>query len=119
MLHVVIPGKPIPKGRPRFGRGGHTITPKATRAYERHAKACVQAHALAARWKALAGDVNVTILLVFPNRVHGDVDNCAKAVLDAANGLAFADDKQVASLTVRREYGACARAELWVREGSP
>ena len=113
-LHVVIAGKPIPKGRPRFG-AGHAFTPKATVAYEKHAKACMCAAALAAKWETLRGDVDVRVLLVYPNRTHGDIDNCAKAILDAANGVAFGDDKQIAALSVRREYDkASPRAEMWV-----
>lgn len=34
-----------------------------------------------------------------------DLDNCAKAVLDALNGVAFYDDSQVVDLTVRKFYG--------------
>jgi len=69
----------------------------------------------AQRSEPIAGDVRVRVLLVLPNRVHGDLDNLAKAILDAANGLAYADDKSIAHLTVWREYDASSpRAELWV-----
>lgn len=33
-----------------------------------------------------------------------DVDNLGKAVLDALNGIAFADDSQIVQLNLRKEY---------------
>ena len=33
-LTFIIPGPPVPKQRPRFGRGGRVYTPPATRDYE-------------------------------------------------------------------------------------
>ncbi|MTP71304.1 RusA family crossover junction endodeoxyribonuclease, partial [Turicibacter sanguinis] len=35
-----------------------------------------------------------------------DNDNIAKSVLDALNGLAYVDDKQIVELKVRKYYGA-------------
>ena len=35
-----------------------------------------------------------------------DVDNLAKSILDALNGLAYKDDSQVANLLVFKQYGA-------------
>ena len=34
-----------------------------------------------------------------------DVDNIAKAVLDALNGIAYDDDKQITSLVIDKKYG--------------
>ena len=39
-----------------------------------------------------------------PGRRCGDADNIAKAVLDALNGLAFADDADVVTLVVHRRW---------------
>lgn len=39
-----------------------------------------------------------------------DIDNIAKAALDALNGLAWHDDSQVVSLLVRKRY--CSEAGL-------
>lgn len=33
-VEFTVPGQPVPKGRPRLGRGGHTYTPKNTKAAE-------------------------------------------------------------------------------------
>lgn len=35
-----------------------------------------------------------------------DNDNIAKSVLDALNGLAYVDDKQIVELKVNKYYGA-------------
>ena len=34
----------------------------------------------------------------------GDIENRAKAILDAGNGIIYADDKQVSYETISREY---------------
>ena len=112
-LQVIIPGRPVPKGRPRVSNG-HAHTPKRTRDYERHARACVQAAVMAQRWAAPTGDVSVRIDLAFDTLVHGDIDNHAKAVLDAAQGIAFGDDKRVRLMTVSRRYSADPGAWLFV-----
>lgn len=41
---------------------------------------------------------------VLPSRA--DVDNLAKAVMDALNGLAWADDRQIVDLNVTKEWAA-------------
>lgn len=109
-VHVIIPGHPVPKERPRVVNG-RAHTPKRTRAYEAMA-------AMLCRSKVrepLSGDVHVRLLLVFGSHVHGDLDNCAKSVLDAAQGIAFGNDKSISKLTVWREYDKSnPRAELWV-----
>ncbi len=43
-----------------------------------------------------------------------DVDNAAKAVLDALNGVAWEDDSQVCSLTVAKHYGTEARTVVQI-----
>lgn len=46
--------------------------------------------------------------------VKVDVDNCAKEVLDALNGVAFSDDKQVVDLHICKRYGDNPRLEITV-----
>lgn len=41
-----------------------------------------------------------------------DVDNIAKAVLDALNGVAYGDDKQVVSLSVKKFY--CEKPAVYI-----
>jgi len=44
----------------------------------------------------------------FPSRF--DVDNAAKQVLDAVNGISFADDRQIVELRARKRY--CRDGEM-------
>ena len=43
-----------------------------------------------------------------------DVDNYAKAALDALNGVCFLDDAQVVVLTARKRYAAAAALHIEV-----
>jgi hypothetical protein len=45
-----------------------------------------------------------------------DLDNLAKAILDASQGYAFHDDAQVARLLVERRPGECERIAVTVRK---
>ena len=53
-----------------------------------------------------------------PRLPRADVDNIAKAVLDALHGVAFHDDKQVESLAVRKTYGTEGKTEVLI-EANP
>lgn len=50
---------------------------------------------------------------IFP-KVKPDIDNIAKSVLDALNGVCYADDKQVVDLAVYKVYGTEPRLEVTV-----
>ena len=63
------------------------------------------------KWTIPSGDVVVDIVLRFGSAVHGDVDNCAKAILDAAQGVLMANDKCVRSLYIEREWATAERPE--------
>jgi Holliday junction resolvase RusA-like endonuclease len=136
---IVIPGKPVGKGRPRFRRAGEyvqTYTPKATAGYEALVRKC---------WKEsgypmLQGEIEAIIYAYFPIPksttkkrralmesgaigcgTKPDADNIAKAVLDALNGLAYTDDSKVTGLIVLKLYGTEPRVEvkLTERENAP
>lgn len=131
----VIPGEVVGKGRPRFAKRGNFVqayTPEKTASYENlvklHAGIAMNARqpiAIAvsctiaievmppASWSqkkrtaALSGDVHPTS--------KPDLDNCAKGIFDAMNGIVWIDDKQVVSMTVVKRYGQVARAAVEVR----
>lgn len=112
---AIIPGPPIGKGRPRATvRGGQvrTYTPKRTQQWE-----AVAASTLMAEWSEapLDGPVSVGILALFPRPQRmvwkrkpmprepyiqaPDIDNVAKAILDALQKAGvLRDDKTVWSL---------------------
>lgn len=120
MTTVIIPGPPVGKARPRVA-GGHAYTPAATRAYEEKVRLCwrtsrnaafgpeVPVAALIAVYHAIPASAsrkdreNMASNIVLPMK-KPDADNVAKIVLDALNGLAYADDKQVVRLEVIKRY---------------
>jgi crossover junction endodeoxyribonuclease RusA len=110
LFAFVVPGQPVPKARPRLGRNGHVYTPKLTRDYERLVGLCARGGGFL---RPLMGPVAVTLRLWFPDRRRRDIDNSAKSILDGLNGVAYADDSQVADLHVTRHIDAAdPRAEV-------
>lgn len=113
-ITVTIACKPLPKGRPRVVNGRAHTDPK-TRAYESMLRMAMAMEASRAHWAIPSGDVVVDIVLRFGSGVHGDVDNCAKAILDAANGVLFRDDKSVRIMCVERGWATEDEPEgLWI-----
>jgi crossover junction endodeoxyribonuclease RusA len=59
-----------------------------------------------AEWESatlpISGEVSVTIIYFFEGETDLDVDNIAKPILDALNGLIYEDDSQVSQLTIRK-----------------
>ena len=57
---------------------------------------------------AKAAEAELDLVKISPNAVppvcKPDVDNIGKIALDALNGLAWTDDKQVTALIVRKKY---------------
>lgn len=122
-LRVVVPGAPVPKGRPKFGRG-RVYTPAKTKGYE--ALVAIKAkEAMKGRLPA-TGALSVTITAYLPapkaaakqlDRPHvsrPDLDNLIKAALDGCNGIAFADDSQIYNLTAHKEYSDDPRLEIFM-----
>lgn len=107
-------GKVRGKGRPRFTRGGHAYTPKGTRDYERAIREAYE-NAHRKPREPFSGPIAVSIMTYrqlpksTPKSVYSepdthkpDIDNVAKIVLDALNGVAWEDDAQVVSLTISK-----------------
>lgn len=135
MIRIVIPGKPVAKGRPRMTAiNGHarSFTPPKTVAYEglvAFAGQCAMEGT-----SLLEGPVSVTLWAYFPlpkaankarraNAVAGlewhvskpDGDNILKAICDGLNGVVWHDDAQVAQATVIKLYSETPRAVVEVK----
>ena len=98
-MRFEIPGRPIPKGRPRLGYRGqkaYVYTPPETREYER----LVGWVAKSAGCRPVEGPVSVALSVYVKGRL--DADNIAKSILDGLNGVAYEDDDQVVELLVRK-----------------
>jgi Holliday junction resolvase RusA-like endonuclease len=52
---------------------------------------------------------------IYP-QVKPDLDNVMKAILDALNGVVYADDSQVINLVATKRYSTDPRIEVYVHE---
>lgn len=131
MIYLEIPGEPVAKGRPRMTRTGIAYTPAKTMNYETLIKELF----IISKQEMLTGELKAEITACFTipksasikkrlDMIGGsirpvkrpDLDNVAKAVLDALNGLAYQDDSQIVSLTVSKFYDLQPRVELTIQE---
>ncbi len=96
-----VPGQPVPKGRPRSGPTGF-YTPAKTRTAER----TVGLYALAEMRAPLTEPLRVELRFHAKDKRRVDVDNLAKLVLDAMNGVAWRDDSQIVFLAVEKHVDA-------------
>lgn len=136
MIQFTIPGPATPKGRPRFAqRGGFvsTYTPAATRDYEAAVRAVAVLAMAGTPASARPIEVMMEIRMPIPaswskkkrlaastgairHTGRPDLDNLAKAPLDACNGVCWVDDSQIVTLTVRKLYHAVPCVVVAVRE---
>lgn len=113
-ISFTLDGDPIPKGRPRSGRG-HTFTPTRTRDAETAIRNYVTTEL-----DLTPFDVPVRVALVFYCRTHRrtDLDNLEKLVCDALNGIAYTDDHLIHAKTSqlhRAALGETPRTEVRIR----
>ena len=111
-MQFTIPGRPVPKSRPRSGKG-KVYTPARTREYEQ----AVRFTASASCQKPLQGEVWVAARFYFHDKKHGDIDNYIKSIFDGIQGVCFQDDRQVVVLeaSINQTKGN-ERAEVEVGE---
>lgn len=110
-----VPGSPMSVNRAWRAVRGRGAIRKAPEALEwQRAVRLYAARARPAGWD-LAGTFEVEVRSIFAR--HGaDADNPVKLVLDALQGLAFANDSQVTTVTARKAVDpAAARLECVIR----
>lgn len=114
-----IPGRPVAQGRPRFyrvGAGIRAVDPMASRKWKEKARRAFVAESA----QLMEGPLSVNVTSVFPlpqkdyskmkqkkfifHDKRPDLDNLVKAVLDAGNGVLYADDCKVVMLSARKVY---------------
>lgn len=115
-----VNGQPKGKRIPRFTKNGHVYTPESTRIYEEEIKIRYKE-----KYKNEMLDGNIAVE-VFINKkpasylgireynkllgkycnIKPDTDNVVKAVLDALNGVAYADDKNVVEIYAVKKYAS-------------
>lgn len=96
-LHFIVHGPPVPKQRPREGRGGHFYTPTRTRSYEAQARtqAAIAVMGLRGTWRPQEDDRYSLTLHVYFAADRGDLDNVVKSIGDALNKAVWHDDRAV------------------------
>lgn len=120
-MKFTIPGEPTGKARPRVTRWGTHNTEK-TILYENLVKMCYEEQypmGMAYTEKPLTAYIDVyygipkstpkkNISQMLENKIRPckkpDIDNIAKIILDALNGVAYKDDTQVVSLHIGKYY---------------
>jgi len=135
----IIEGDPVAKGRPKFARRGKFVsvyTPEKTKTYETKV-AEIATNAM--------GDqepletpvvVSIWIYLQIPksyskkrfadciNQLERptkkpDIDNVAKAVTDAMNGIVYQDDSQIVSIHIHKYYASTGSVIVFISEDLP
>ena len=125
-LTFEVPGPVYGKGRPRFVRStGRAYTPADTVTAESWVRTC----ALNAGATPLEGPLSLTVhvrvqipqswsqkkrseALGSPTTGKPDLDNIVKLIGDSLNGIAWADDRQVAALWTTRRYAETPGATI-------
>jgi len=134
-LTFVVPGEPVPQPRARVSTRGGFARAYVPRQHPVHAYRDVIAITAKAAGATVTDEaVSVTISATFgrpkshrnkgglkksaPLMPREDVDNLAKAVLDGLTGVAWHDDKQVASLHIVKRYGTAGATEVSIAKFS-
>jgi Holliday junction resolvase RusA-like endonuclease len=136
MIMFIVYGEPVGKGRPRFAKRGNfvsTYTPQKTKTYEDE----IRMMASAAMGSSEPLDTPVTVAIYIRVGIPAsyskqkrkdalagtikptkkpDLDNIAKAFLDAMNEIIYLDDKQVVGLHVTKVYAETPAVEVMVTE---
>lgn len=130
-ISFTVPGRPVPKGRPRVTRYS-TYTPKSTVQYE---------EAVREAWRTQSGQsfpggvplaVYVGVHFEIPKSLskkqrlalegaphtkqRGDLDNVVKSVLDALNGAAFPDDAAVCAIYAYKDFRTTPSTKVIIME---
>lgn len=135
MIKIVIPGDPVPQGRPRFvsrGKFVQTYDPKKSKDYK---KAVAEIAKSQYKSQPIDQAIHVELNVYRPVQksiskaerhrrlsgvhrpiVKGDIDNYFKAVTDACTGIIWTDDAQIVSTKSNKYYSEDPRVELIVKE---
>ncbi len=112
-----IPIRGKSKQRPRMGRNGVYMNQE----YTKWKKDFKTLYGLFSSQEIHSGSVSVDVIFQFiipksyskkkrdnldHTKISQDIDNLTGGVMDALNGVAYKDDKQVVDLIARKRYGA-------------
>ena len=114
-MNLTIPGEPVPKARPRRGKGGVWYTPRESLAYEQ----LVGWHALQTGRKFKSGSALKVIADFYcsPRKPQNmpDLDNLLKSLLDGLQSSGcIENDRDVVAIEVYRWMDSKPRTEVIV-----
>ena len=135
MIRFIVDGQPQRKQRPRFSRASgfvRTYTPTETVNYENWIKLCyknqigdmafkdddplrvsiIAYYQVPKSWSKKKTEQALADEIKPANSI--DVDNTAKVILDALNGIAYKDDHYITDLTVSKRYSDHPRVEVTI-----
>ena len=141
-IFFIIPGEPQSKGRPRFYHNGKFVrayTPDQTVNYENLVKLAWMQKSeepFSEPIRKLEGAIKAEIRAFFPipksaskkkheqmalgkirpTTVRKDLDNICKSILDALNGIAYDDDRQIVELIAYKYYSEIPKAIVILEE---
>ena len=137
-IEFFVPGAPIGKGRPRAARRGAGVvmfTPEKTAGYEALVAATASNAMRAKAGPLFTGPLEAVLEMRIPipvslSKAHKaaalagtelptskpDIDNVAKAILDACNGVVFRDDAQVVMLVATKAFSDEPGVRVVIRE---
>jgi len=119
ICQFVVPGPPVPKGRPRvFYDKAHQRFRAATPGKTAEAEQRIAQHFWFnyRRRELLTGRLRMTLRFYIDNFRRVDADNLEKTVKDALNGKAYVDDSQIDETNVRVVRGVPnprTEVEIW------
>lgn len=117
---LTILGEPQGKGRPRFTKQGRAYTPKKTAEYEKYIadeyiRQCGESFGnkpigvvIIGRCKVPKNAPKSVKEKMYAGQIYPtkkpDIDNIGKIILDALNGIAYDDDKQIVNYQSLKRY---------------
>ena len=109
-LEFFVPGLARAKQSFRYTGHGRGFTPARVKAWQSDVGWAAQQaiHRLPCNPFPISGDVAVDLIFLLGNNRRIDADNLSKAVLDALNGIAWEDDRQVIDLHLHKTINAPA-----------
>ncbi len=119
-MQLKIPIDIVPQGRPRFYRGIAYDPPKS-----RQLKKDLALIVKPLAGSPFIGEVKVKLDIYrqaakfkkgVTSKRYGDIDNLAKAILDALNGICWQDDSQISELHVTKNLADEPRIEIEITE---
>ena len=136
-VFIKVMGEPCGKGRPRFSTKGkypRAYTPAKTKSYEKsiedeylkdfprllfapNTPLLIIVNAFMPIPKSTSKNNRISMLEghIRPMK-KPDADNILKAAMDALNGVAYEDDKQLVSTTCNKWYSEVPRTEIIIEE---